>query len=193
MIKKIYRNLLRLFYVNNKILILKKDSKKNINLKDQEVFEVEALTNLDIEKIHHGLRRVVLERELADSNTILGFKSEDGYIKHYSCISINKHGIGEIKQTFIIPEEAVYIYNCFTDESYRGKKLFQKMLLAIDDLYSTKDKYIAVSPGNLPSYNAIKKVGFYKVAEFQYRKIFFWENLKRNYISDSLVHCFENS
>jgi len=193
MIKKIYRNVLRLFYVNNKIFILKKDSKKNINLKDEKVFEAEALTNLDIEKIHHSLRRKVLQRELADNNTILGFKSEDGHIKHYSCISLEKHGIGEIKQTFIIPEGAIYIYNCFTDESYRGKKLFQRMLLAIDDLYSSKDKYIAVSPENIPSYNAIKKAGFYKVAEFRYRKIFFWENLKRNYMNDSLLHCFKNS
>ncbi|WP_406768705.1 hypothetical protein [Candidatus Clostridium stratigraminis] len=177
------------------MLILKKD-KENYseeNLDSRLQVNLDKLDHEDIKNINHDLRRKVLEKELKLNNTILGFICFDGNIVHYSCIAVSDHKIGEIEQDFIIPSNSIYIYNCFTEEKYRGLKLFQRMLSSINNMHSSEDKYVAVSPNNIPSYKAIENVGFYKVAQFKYKKILIWKKLYVRHLNEDLIHAFKQS
>ena len=61
-----------------------------------------------------------------------------------------------------IPDEMIFIYECFTDQFYRGHGIFPYALQHFCHWASSKFKkaYLRIDPQNISSINSVKKAGF---------------------------------
>ncbi|MCM1990509.1 hypothetical protein [Oceanirhabdus seepicola] len=187
-VKKVMKFLIRKLYIKNDILILKKKSHqpleskiKNLNIKLLDKNEVLTLPNRKAQ---------ILLSDLQRGNQIYGILI-DGKVVHYSCISLNSQKIGEINRIFNIPQNGVYIYNCFTLEEYRGKNLYYNMLSYLDFKFRYLNKFIVVSTKNTISHHVIKKIGFNEIAYFKYRKILNMHKLNEVKMCDEIKDKLE--
>lgn len=164
----------RKVYIKDEVLILKQQYKQeDINFLDN--IDIKILNEKDLESLSQK-KSQTLKGEMAQGNIIYGIIIND-QIAHYSCVAFKSHAIREINKIFILPTEGIYIFNCYTFEKYRGKQLYYIMLKFLSREYKNLDKYIVVSRDNKISYHVIKKAGFFKIAEFKYKKIFNKEEL----------------
>ncbi|UJA31175.1 hypothetical protein [Clostridium sporogenes] len=164
----------RKVYIKDEVLILKQQYKQeDINFLDN--IDIKILNEKDLESLSQK-KSQTLKGEIAQGNIIYGIIIND-QIAHYSCVAFKSHAIREINKIFILPTEGIYIFNCYTFEKYRGKQLYYIMLKFLSREYKNLDKYIVVSRYNKISYHVIKKAGFFKIAEFKYKKIFNKEEL----------------
>ncbi|HDK7174806.1 TPA: hypothetical protein PTV31_001357 [Clostridium botulinum] len=173
-INKILNKIKRKIYIKDEILILKQQYKQEEkNLLDN--IDIKILREKDLESLSQK-KSQILKGEMAQGNIIYGIII-NGKIAHYSCVAFKRHAIREINKIFILPTEGIYIFNCYTFEEHRGKHLYYIMLKFLSREYKNIDKYIVVSRDNKVSYHVIKKAGFFKIAEFEYKKIFNKEEL----------------
>lgn len=164
----------RKVYIKDEVLILKQQYKQeDINFLDN--IDIKILNEKDLESLSKK-KSQTLKGEMSQGNIIYGIIINN-QIAHYSCVAFKSHAIREINKIFILPTEGIYIFNCYTFQKYRGKHLYYIMLKFLSREYKNLDKYIVVSRDNKISYHVIKKAGFFKIAEFKYKKIFNKEEL----------------
>ncbi|EPY2271625.1 hypothetical protein ACXAUS_000410 [Clostridium sporogenes] len=171
---KFLNKIKRKIYIKDEILILKQQYKQEEkNLLDN--IDIKILSEKDLESLSQK-KFQTLRGEMAQGSVIYGIII-NGQIAHYSCVAFKRHAIREINKIFILPTEGIYIFNCYTFEKYRGKHLYYIMLKFLSREYKNLDQYIVVSRYNNISYHVIKKAGFFKIAEFKYKKVFNKEEL----------------
>ncbi|EPY6470890.1 hypothetical protein ACWO4B_001520 [Clostridium sporogenes] len=171
---KFLNKIKRKIYIKDEILILKQQYKQEEkNLLDN--IDIKILSEKDLESLSQK-KFQTLRGEMAQGSVIYGIII-NGQIAHYSCVAFKRHAIREINKIFILPTEGIYIFNCYTFEKYRGKHLYYIMLKFLSREYKKLDQYIVVSRYNKISYHVIKKAGFFKIAEFKYKKVFNKEEL----------------
>jgi len=93
---------------------------------------------------------------------------------HHSWVSFSDTRIAEIDSTIRLEPGEAYIYDCFTDGSTRGKRIFPAVLSHIaQELFAQGCRriWIAVEEENRSSLKAIERAGFRRAAEVSYRRL----------------------
>ena len=78
------------------------------------------------------------------------------WIRRVNSLSFSFVGQTQIK----VPDGSMYIYDCFTLPTYRGRGIYSYMLDYIADLYVGKSCYVACQAQNEPSRKGIVKASF---------------------------------
>lgn len=80
--------------------------------------------------------------------------------------------ITEVDREYSVPQNAIYIYNCFTVPEYRGNKIYPRAILYMAKSFAATDiVQIGSLKHNIPSISAIRKLGFKEIGHFLYIKI----------------------
>lgn len=163
-IKKILSKIFRRIYKNNHLIIfflldfIGEESKRVISINDK----YNAITNKELkEKVY---------KEIQSGSIVYGvFVGEE--LAHFSCVSKKRRYVGEIERDLIIENSDFYIYNCFTEASFRGLGLYGETLNHI--LYMNKGTraIIACLEENKPSLKVINKIGFRSLGGVHFLKI----------------------
>lgn len=165
---KAVMKIVRVFYINDDILILR-FKRKMVNNLTPVYRTIKRCSIEDIENMRYRNKNVLI-REILNGNNVYGviINSE---IVSLCCVAFSQHPIGEIKRIFKLPNKSLYIYHCFTYKNFRRKHLFRNLLLFLINEFKDQDKYIAVDKSNFISHHIIKSVGFQQVAQIQYKRI----------------------
>lgn len=82
--------------------------------------------------------------------------------------------VGEVHQWLELDRNEAYIYDCYTDGSYRGKRIYPAVLSTILRQLSEDGAvrvWIAAEVQNVASARAIRSVGFAEVGSIEYRRL----------------------
>lgn len=82
---------------------------------------------------------------------------------------------------FYLPHEAIYFFDCFTFENFRGLGAVHSEVAYVIDKYSAygfKEANVEIESSNASSIKAFSKIGFEKTEEYHYTRFLFFKRVK---------------
>jgi hypothetical protein len=159
----IYTRTSIVFYINQERLI----TECNAN-----VLFVTSLIDLNNVSYRSPQTEAAVKSELQAGSKLYVMVDDDGYLMHFSCLSLSDKKVGEISSVICISPPCVYVYHCFTEINSRGKGCYYQVLSKVSLEYGKGKCYITCLESNKASSSVILKAGFERLFSVKFLRVF---------------------
>jgi RimJ/RimL family protein N-acetyltransferase len=157
------------FYKRIRVIVLARETQNEAEIPSQiaepvALIQAQALPALLQQVAHWDVQELARRQHLGDRCYMA---LEGQFCIHYSWLTQRVRDISEIGYTVEVKDKDVWIYNCYTAPSHRGRSIYPRVLRQIaQQLQSNGGQmmWIDVVAENTPSLHGIKKAGFKEVA-----------------------------